>query len=622
MKKNKYYVFALIALSSLIVMGMSQINKMELPNPKSIKLSSTESLSVVVQVDEFRVNSFTDFSQSGASISSLSDEKLVIVWQSNLQDGFGLGVYATIINASTGMNLTKEFRINQHTDGLQQVPKVCALSEDSFAVAWASSTQDPDGSLGVYMSFFNATTTQNITSETRVNDFINFSQSSPEICALSNNKLVVVWTSQSQDPDNSGGIYAKIFDTLTGINITKEFRINDYYQDNQANPSLCALSEDSFAVAWSSQNQDPDNSVGVYASVFNATTGNNITQEVRINHYSNDLQWYPSVGALSEDTFIISWQSEGQDPDGSYGIYATVFDKTEMTNQTIEFRVNKYTNDDQKSPSIASLSEDRVAIAWESQGQDPDGSYGVYSRVFFFNSPPEITNPSPSNGATNVDLNPTLEVDVSDANGHDLMIYFYDNSSDNPNLLGMDNIMDGGPSKASFDWNGLSYDTQYRWFVNVSDGLENTTSDEWQFTTIPNTPPSVGAESPSNGATNVDLNPILRVSVSDVNGQDLIIHFYDNTSGTPFALGFETVSSSEPEVVSLTWSDLEYNTEYKWFVNVSDGLVNTVSAQFSFTTKEEDMYIPGFLPMVFLPLTATIILIAGIYISRQMNKNE
>ncbi|MBD3214239.1 MAG: hypothetical protein GF311_16635 [Candidatus Lokiarchaeota archaeon] len=50
MQKNKYYVFALIALCSLLVMGMSQINRMELPNPNSIRLSSTESLGVFGQV--------------------------------------------------------------------------------------------------------------------------------------------------------------------------------------------------------------------------------------------------------------------------------------------------------------------------------------------------------------------------------------------------------------------------------------------------------------------------------------------------------------------------------------------------------------------------------------------
>ncbi|MBD3214240.1 MAG: hypothetical protein GF311_16640 [Candidatus Lokiarchaeota archaeon] len=507
----------------------------------------------------------------------MSDDKLVIVWESNHQDGDGYGIYATIIDASTGMNITREFRVNNYSDRLQQHPEVCALSEDSFAVTWSSSNQDPDGTMGIYMSIFSATTAKNITAESRVNDFINYSQSSSKICALSNNKFVIVWQSQGQNLDSSYGIYAKVFDSMTGVNLTGEFQINNPLNYDQKSPSICALAKDKFAVTWSSENQDPDGTYGVYATVvnattgfnitsefranyytdngqasssicslsedilaitwygdeigpstdfdifarvFNASTGENITQEFRVNHFGNGKQWFPSICSLSDDFFIISWGSEGQDPDGSYGVYATVFSATMGTNITAEFRVNNYTDDAQRMPSIASLSEDRVAFAWASEGQDPDGSYGVYSRVFFFNSAPEITNPGPYHGQSEVDLNPTLQLNVSDANG-----------------------------------------------------------------------------------------------------QDLTVRFYDNTSGTPSALGFETVSGGESEVVSLTWSDLDYNTEYKWYVLVSDGLVSTTSAQFSFTTKEEGIIIPSFLPMIFLPLTAMTVFIAGIYISRKKTKD-
>jgi hypothetical protein len=657
-------------------MGMSQINRVVLSNPKSIKLSSTESLNVVVQVDEFRVNNFTDFSQDSVSICSLSEDKLVIAWESSIQDGNGYGVYTTIVDASTGMNLTREFRINHHTIGYQQYPEVCALSEDSFAVTWLSANQDPDGSTGVYATVVNATTGTNSTKEVRVNDYINDTQWSQDICALSNNKFVIVWQSEGQDLNNSYGIYAKVFDATTGMNLTGEFQINNPLDYDQKSPSICALGRDKFAVAWSSANQDPDGSTGVYATVVNATTGNNvtaefranyyfnnsqavpsicslsedilaitwsgdeigpstdydifarifnastganITTEFRVNHYYNDIQWYSSISALTEDSLIITWESSIQDGDG-YGVYATVFDASTGMNITAEFRVNNYTDGSQRLPSIASLSEDRVAIAWQSR-EKTGLSLDIYSRVFFLNSAPEISNPSPYDGQSEVDLNTILEIDISDANGQNLTVYFYDNSSGTPNLLETDSIQDGGASKASFNWNGLSFDTLYRWFVKVSDGLVNTTSDEWQFNTETNSPPSINAESPSNGATNIGLYPELRINVSDANGQDLTIRFYDNSSGTPFALGFETISSSESEVVSLTWSDLDYNTEYKWYVVVSDGLVSTTSAQFSFITKEEDIIIPSFLPMIFLPLTVMTVLIAGIYISRKKTKD-
>ena len=65
----------------------------------------------------------------------------------------------------------------------------------------------------------------------------------------------------------------------------------------------------------------------MYASVFDATTGKNITREFRVNNYTLDGQEYPSVCALSSETFAVAWQSWWQDLSG-YGVYASVFGKS------------------------------------------------------------------------------------------------------------------------------------------------------------------------------------------------------------------------------------------------------------------------------------------------------
>jgi hypothetical protein len=462
----------------------------------------------------------TSDNQAESSICALSEDSFAAVWENANQEGPYDEIFACAFNATTKVNITKEFHVNDYTNDYQTFPTICALSEDTVAIAWESEGQDVDNSEGIYAKVFNITTGLNTTAEIQVNNYYASRQEKPSICALSKDKFVVAWSSLTQDPDGSVGTYARVFNATNGMNLTPDLMVNSYYQGNQIEPSICALSEDKFAVAWTSQAQDPDGSYGIYARVFNATNGVNMTSEFRVNYYFDNNQGSPSICSLTEDILAIAWYGDEIGPNTEHDIFARVFDATNRMNITRELVVNNHTENYQQYPAICPLAEDSFAVTWQSDAQD-GSDYDVYGCVFFLNSAPEVFNPRPS-----------------------------------------------------------------------------------------------------NGNTNVDLNPILRVSVSDVNGQDLIIHFYDNTSGTPFALGFETVSSSEPEVVSLTWSDLEYNTEYKWFVNVSDGLVNTVSAQFSFTTKEEGMNIPGFLPMVFLPLTATIVLIAGIYISRQKTKNE
>ncbi|MFX0185378.1 MAG: hypothetical protein ACFE95_20035 [Candidatus Hodarchaeota archaeon] len=127
----------------------------------------------------------------------------------------------------------------------------------------------------------------------------------------------------------------------------------------------------------------------MYSRVFNATTGNNITSESRVNHYTLLDQRYPSICALSSDTFVVAWQSLGQD-DSGYGVYARAFDATTGKNITSEFRVNHYALNTQYSPSICTFSSDTFAVAWTSDGQDGSGD-GVYVSVF---GSPSTSQPS------------------------------------------------------------------------------------------------------------------------------------------------------------------------------------------------------------------------------------
>ena len=108
-------------------------------------------------------------------------------------------------------------------------------------------------------------------------------------------------------------------------NITNKFHVNDYTTLNQQAPSISALSSDTFAIAWESDGQDLSDE-GVYVRVFNAITGNSITNEFLVNEETTNDQMKPSIAALSIDRFIIAWQSYDQDAGGTdNGVYATIF---------------------------------------------------------------------------------------------------------------------------------------------------------------------------------------------------------------------------------------------------------------------------------------------------------
>lgn len=98
-----------------------------------------------------------------------------------------------------------------------------------------------------------------------------------------------------------------------------------------------------------------------------------------------------------------------------------------------------------------------------------------------FNSPPESpSNPSPSDGASDISTSTTLSVKVSDEDDDSLDVTFYNASDDSE--IGVDTDVASG-ERASVDWNGLEPKTSYSWYAVANDGASDTQSPEWSFQT-------------------------------------------------------------------------------------------------------------------------------------------
>jgi hypothetical protein len=102
----------------------------------------------VAQGTETRVNTTTAGDQLNPSVAALSGGGYVVTWQSNLQDGSGYGVYSQRYDAS-GVAQGAETRVNTTTANEQSTPSVGALSGGGYVVTWQSNLQDGSG-LGVY----------------------------------------------------------------------------------------------------------------------------------------------------------------------------------------------------------------------------------------------------------------------------------------------------------------------------------------------------------------------------------------------------------------------------------------------------------------------------------------
>ena len=144
------------------------------------------------------------------------------------------------------------------------------------------------------------------------------------ISSISNSNFMIVWASSGQDIFGSSdwGVYAQSF-TSSGVKIGNEFRVNTYILGNQGNPSIASLSNDNYIVKWDSSNNQDGSETGVYAQILDSS-GNKIGNEFGINTFTYSSQQNPSVSSLINTNFVIVWTSHYQDSTG-WGIFGDIY---------------------------------------------------------------------------------------------------------------------------------------------------------------------------------------------------------------------------------------------------------------------------------------------------------
>lgn len=165
-----------------------------------------------------------------------------------------------------------------------------------------------------------------------------------------------------------------------------EFQVNTYTASFQENPAIAALNDGSFVVIWESYQQDPDPSnsaSSIYAQRYNAN-GRALGNEFRVNTHINGDQFKPSITALTDGGFVIAW--EGGKGFSRPDIDAQRYDVNGVK-QGGEFQVNTHTTGGQTDPAITALTNGGFVVAWTSEGQDGGSSTdrGVYAQSYNFN---------------------------------------------------------------------------------------------------------------------------------------------------------------------------------------------------------------------------------------------
>jgi hypothetical protein len=385
---------------------------------------------------EFRINNFTAGGQSAPAAAGGDGGRFAVVWESDGQDGSGLGIIARRLDA-TGGPQGGELLVNTYTTGNQNAASIAA-GPNSFLVTWQSAGQDGSGS-GIFARAFNGGLGP-VTGEVQVNTLTAGDQTLPRVAAIPGG-YVIVWKSAG------AGVRGRVY-SLAGQPVSPELTLNVSAGSDVTDPVAAGMPDGGFVVAFrdalhvfvrrftTSGPTGPESQVDTetwwsydsraYTALSTDAAGNIIVGWRRVRGFIGDGFWFEEVGLQARrydangtpqgTEFLVdqapqSWTVEGSFSTGSApamllgwtsspgqffctagpppcppqiaqdGSGKSIYVRWAVGGVPLgnEFRVNTYTTSDQSRPSVATDPHGNVLVVWQSNGQDGSGT-GIYAQ--------------------------------------------------------------------------------------------------------------------------------------------------------------------------------------------------------------------------------------------------
>ncbi len=298
-----------------------------------------------------------------------------VVWQDNDTDADGLGISARRLS-SVNVLEQNSFRINSHTAGNQEKPKVAILADGGAVVSWQGGAT---GKQQVWARLLSAPPeNQFITDDILVSSGASFGHSDVALAVLGNGTIVVTYTSSGQD-GSMAGVYAQLLSPISGDKQGDEIKVATTSELNQRSSSVLALPDNRFAVAWISEGQIDIDGVDAFARVFDAQ-GNALTGEQLLND-GKDIISAPSLASIGQNSVVGIWNRLSLiDGKLDWNIYSRGFtlDGNNFKTNSSSQRVNENVARNQLNPRIAVLRNTALAV-WTSDLQD-GSQEGIFGR--------------------------------------------------------------------------------------------------------------------------------------------------------------------------------------------------------------------------------------------------
>ncbi|MFN6996232.1 MAG: hypothetical protein ACK4PH_18700, partial [Aquincola tertiaricarbonis] len=157
-----------------------------------------------------------------------------------------------------------------------------------------------------------------------------------------------------------------------------ESAVNVFQPGSQEAPKVTVLADGSYVVVWQSYGQDDSDSQGIYAQRFSAA-GVAVGPEWRINQLTEGGQHSPRITALSDGGWVVTWQDDAEADGSSTGVMGQRFNAAGVP-QGANFVVNATTSSSQYDGAVAGYTGGFAAV-WSSAQAGGNG-YDIILRRF------------------------------------------------------------------------------------------------------------------------------------------------------------------------------------------------------------------------------------------------
>jgi hypothetical protein len=256
-----------------------------------------------------------------------------------------------------------EFKVSAAATGISANPAVAALTNGGFVVIWQVGTSDPYRVWG--QCYANASGPP-IGSNFQISLTATGTSKYPKVAALTDGGFIVTWWVGSSPPYR---VWGQRYSNTSCFPIGSNFQISANVNGNSFYPSVAALTDGGFVVTWQRPSSTPQSIMG--QRYFKSSSQN--STNFLISAVATGKSYNPSVAALTGGGYVVTWQVNPSDPASVWGQRYDASSGSPIGNN---FRISAAATGSSFYPSVAGLPDGGFVVTWFVSTSDSSSVWG------------------------------------------------------------------------------------------------------------------------------------------------------------------------------------------------------------------------------------------------------